>query len=284
MFLLWRQFHILKKFLLFIFLCFALSSYGNECEKDFSERNNHNPPKPSLIRTIKDLRLKLINEIKTIPKPSYAFNEFKAKRGDSHAQYNLGLRYYLGEGVKKDDEEAIYWAEKSANQGHPPAQYFLGRLFRDQQDFEQAIFWIRKYAGSQGIEEAKHDLENMEYILFILNSMYKIVGVEKDNKQAFSLLEQLAHQGNLPAQYLLSVMYHTGVGVKENLIQAYKWSLLAKHNDQDIPESDLPILYNNEKSELIKEIEMIISDIADKLTQDQIAEAQKLVDEFKPQQ
>lgn len=284
MFPLPHRFHILKKILLFIFLCFAFSTYGSECEKEFSNKNNQSPSEPSLGKTIKNLRLTLINGIKVMSKPSHFLDKFKAKRGNSYAQYKLSLEYHLGKGIEQDNEKAIYWAEKSANQGYPPAQQLLGYLFREKQNFEQAVFWIEKYAGSQGYKEAAPDLEDLKYRLSILHTMCRLVGVEKDDKQALSLLEQSAHQGNLPAQYILAVMYHVGVGVKENLVQAYRWSLLAKHNDQDIPQSDLPLLYSNEKSELIEEIEMMVNDIADELTQNQIAEAQKLVDEFKPQQ
>ena len=282
MFLLRHQGHTLKRLSLFIFLCFAFSSYGGECEKEFSSKNHE----PSLKQTLKDLSLALINEIKAMSKPSHFLDEFRAKRGDMISQYKLGFKYYLGEEFQKDPEKAIYWTEKSASQGYPPAQHLLVFLFRDKQEFEKALFWIEKYARSQGYKEAKHDLlEDLEYRVSILDNMYRIVGVEKDDKKAFPLLKQLAHQGNLPAQYLLAVMYHVGVGVKEDLVQAYRWSFLAKNNNnQEIPESKLPLLYSTEKSELIKEIEMMVNDIAEELTPDQMATAQKLVNEFKPQQ
>ena len=47
-------------------------------------------------------------------------------RGDAHAQFILGSRYALGEGVKKDLREAAQWWRKAADQGHPGAQYNLG--------------------------------------------------------------------------------------------------------------------------------------------------------------
>ena len=265
--------------MLFIFLCFSFSSYGSECKESFSGGNNQSPSEPSLREAIKDLGLAVVHIIK---KPSYFLDKTRAKNGDSIAQYKLSLRYYLGEGVKKDDEKAVYWAEKSANQGYPPSQHLLGRLFIAELNFEKAIYWLEKYAGIKGYREVKFELEDIDYRQSILDTMYRITGIKTNHQQIFSLLKQLAHQGNLPAQYLLAVMYHIGLGVKEDLVQAYKWSVLAKHNDQDIPESNLPLLYSNEKSELIKEIEMMVNDIADELTQNQIAEAQKLVDEFKP--
>ena len=276
-----HQFYILKKILCFIIMCFSFASYGSECEKAFSIENNQNPSELSLGGTFKGLGLTLMNAVTT---PSYFLDTIRAKRGNSNAQYKIGLRYYLGDGVEKDDEKAIYWTEKSANQGHPPAQRLLGLLFKDKQDFEKAAFWIRKYAGSQGHNESKLDLEDLEYRLSILNTMYRLVRVDKGDKQAVSLLEQSAHQGNRSAQYLLSIMYNVGVGVEENLVQAYRWSLSAKHNDQEIPESDLPLLHIQKQSELIEDIEMMVNDTADALTQNQIAETKKQINELKSQQ
>jgi TPR repeat protein len=36
---------------------------------------------------------------------------------DAGAQFNLGVRYYNGEGVAKDLEKAAYWYTKAAEQG-----------------------------------------------------------------------------------------------------------------------------------------------------------------------
>ena len=41
-----------------------------------------------------------------------------AKQGEAYAQYNLGLIYFKGEGVPKNDTEAVKWFRKAADQGH----------------------------------------------------------------------------------------------------------------------------------------------------------------------
>ena len=46
-----------------------------------------------------------------------------AKRGNSDAQYNLGLMYDKGEGVAKDYKEAVRWYTLAAKQGIAIAQY-----------------------------------------------------------------------------------------------------------------------------------------------------------------
>ena len=49
-----------------------------------------------------------------------------AKNNDYEAQYNIGLAYEVGIGVKKDPEQAYSWYLKSAEGNYPKAQYSLG--------------------------------------------------------------------------------------------------------------------------------------------------------------
>ena len=45
-----------------------------------------------------------------------------ADKGDAKSQYYLGLMYYKGQGVAKDEKTAIKWFEKAAEQGHKQAK------------------------------------------------------------------------------------------------------------------------------------------------------------------
>ena len=38
-----------------------------------------------------------------------------AEQGDAHAQYNLGLAYWDGEGVRRDHAEAVAWWRRAAS-------------------------------------------------------------------------------------------------------------------------------------------------------------------------
>ena len=49
-----------------------------------------------------------------------------AAQGNAAAQYNLGVMYANGEGVPKDDAQAVQWYRKAAEQGDAKAQYKLG--------------------------------------------------------------------------------------------------------------------------------------------------------------
>lgn len=49
----------------------------------------------------------------------------KAAQGFAKAQYNLGLMYFKGEGVKQDFSQAKLWYEKAAAQGDAEAKKAL---------------------------------------------------------------------------------------------------------------------------------------------------------------
>ena len=57
-----------------------------------------------------------------------AFREFKSD-GSPEAQFNVGLMYSLGNGVRQDRREAANWYRKAADQGYPVAQYSLGVMY-----------------------------------------------------------------------------------------------------------------------------------------------------------
>ena len=53
----------------------------------------------------------------------------KAEKGDAEAQYSLGVRYDNGDGVAKDEIEAVKWYRKAAEQNYASAQYNLGLCY-----------------------------------------------------------------------------------------------------------------------------------------------------------
>jgi len=69
---------------------------------------------------------------KGVPKdPTKAFELFvkAASQGYSEAQFFLGLLYIKGDGVPKDENKAIVWIHMAAAQGHAAAQFFLAWIF-----------------------------------------------------------------------------------------------------------------------------------------------------------
>lgn len=48
-----------------------------------------------------------------------------ANQGNAEAQYQLGLRYFNGKGVRRNYAKAAAWFRMAAEQGHTGAQYQL---------------------------------------------------------------------------------------------------------------------------------------------------------------
>ena len=58
-----------------------------------------------------------------------------AQRGNSTAQYNLGLCYHNGWGTAKDDDQAIYWWQKAAADGHEDARHNIEVIMRERSSY-----------------------------------------------------------------------------------------------------------------------------------------------------
>ena len=81
-----------------------------------------------------------------------------AEQGNVDAQFNLGVMYDNGRGVRQDYKQAVQWYRKAAEQGHADAQYNLGVAYKKgegvRQDDAQAVQWYRK-AAEQGDAQAQ---------------------------------------------------------------------------------------------------------------------------------
>lgn len=84
-----------------------------------------------------------------------------AEKGDSEAQYRLGVLYKDGDRVEKDLLKAISYLELAAQQGHARAQLDLGLMYRSGQDvnrdYDKAIQYL-EMADKQGYARAQINL------------------------------------------------------------------------------------------------------------------------------
>jgi TPR repeat protein len=137
-----------------------------------------------------------------------------AKQGNADAQFHAGLIYANGQGITKDDKQAVDWFAKAAEQGHIEAQTKLGFMYATgkgvAQNYNSAVYWCYK-AAEQGDGIAQYNL----------GLMYaKGQGVAQDNSLAVSWYSKAAAQGHAHAQYNLGEMYANGVGVAKDNKQA----------------------------------------------------------------
>ncbi len=96
-----------------------------------------------------------------------AYAEFLplARGGDAAAQYSLGNMYRRGQGVARDDAEAVRWYRKAADQGNASAQYLLGVMYDGgrgvTEDHSEAVRWYRS-AADQGHAFAQDQIYRLE--------------------------------------------------------------------------------------------------------------------------
>ena len=54
-----------------------------------------------------------------------------AEQGNATAQYFLGMKYDIGQGIPQSDTEALKWYRLAAERGYAPAQNNLGKMAHD---------------------------------------------------------------------------------------------------------------------------------------------------------
>ena len=88
-----------------------------------------------------------------------------AEQGDAGAQNNLGIMYANGEGVLKDEAEAVRWYRLAAEQDYADAQLNLGVMYSNGRgvlkDSVRAHMWFN-IAGANGDEAARKQRDNLE--------------------------------------------------------------------------------------------------------------------------
>jgi predicted Ser/Thr protein kinase len=122
-----------------------------------------------------------------------------------------------------------------------------------QQAHVEAANWCRK-AADQGDAVAQGQL----------GVCYRNgIGVPRDSVEAVKWLRKAAEQGDAKAQFNLGVCYARGQGIAVDKVEAHKWLDLAL-------------------SQGVVKARELISTVERQMTQEQIAEAQRLVREFQP--
>ena len=113
-----------------------------------------------------------------------------AEQGDASAQFNLGVMYHNGLGVKQDDVEAVKWYRKAAEQGYADAQANLGSSYSAgrgvRQDYTKAVKWFKK-AAENGSAGGQLKLG----ILYLIGQ-----GIQKDRTLAKEWIGKACDNGN----------------------------------------------------------------------------------------
>jgi TPR repeat protein len=150
----------------------------------------------------------------------------QAEKGDSVAQFYLGICYQLGKGVLQDDSESLKWVRKAADQGLPQAQELLGDDYNFglgvPQDRSEAVEWYRK-AAEAGLGSAQ----------WALSSMYTPTFGGTNASEAAKWCLKAAEQGLPLAQQDIAQDYEIGYGVPKDFKEAAKWYRKAAENTNE---------------------------------------------------
>jgi hypothetical protein len=164
-----------------------------------------------------------------------------AQQGDAEAQYLLSIMYTNGDGVPKNGPEAFKWLSRAAEQGNAVAQQTLGIEYR----FGR--------------------------------------GMSQNDAEAAKWFRRAAEQGDARAQRFLGEMYEEGIGMPQDYKWAYVWydraaASASKERDKNVVEaSPEQRAAKNRLGQIILAGCLEGRDrVAQKLTPDQLASAQRL--------
>ena len=179
--------------------------------------------------------------------------------GDLKGQYQLAQDYLNNSAGKNDVNKAVKLLEHIAELGYTPAQNKLGFLYSQglyvQKDPALAIQWYEK-AATAGFTISQYNVAEM----------YRLgIGTEKDVKIAINWYRQASLNGYPLAMLRMAESYSKGEGSRKDPVNAYAWYQMAKENGVNIPDS-------------------FITSIARQLTEEQLAEADILVEDIKRNQ
>lgn len=162
-----------------------------------------------------------------------------AGRGLASAQIDLAIKHAEGDGVEKNDSEAVRWLRMAVEQGDPVAQYDLALMYNEgrgvERDDAEAARLLRM-AADQSLPEA-------QYSLGLMHSEGR--GVEQSDAEAARLWKMAAEAGNVNAQHNIGVMYATGQGVGRNEGEAVRWWKMAADAGDPLAQRKIGALYHN---------------------------------------
>ena len=124
-----------------------------------------------------------------------------AEYGFAPAQYNLGKAYRDGTGVEVDQEKAAHWFERAAKQGLAKAQRHMGTRYAEgegvTEDEVQSIVWL-SLASDQGLVTAQRSLN-------------QVLGTASQNHQEEA--QRLLRAWNPQQEHEESIKLRIGIGV-----------------------------------------------------------------------
>ena len=116
----------------------------------------------------------------------------QAEQGDAEAQFKLAMAYYKGNGIEINHVKAIEWWIRAAEKGLAEANYCIGCIHFDREEYKTAMKYFLKAVEKPYINETA----------FQLGVMYETgLGTNKDKEKAIKYYKKGARGLNY-ASYL----------------------------------------------------------------------------------
>lgn len=122
---------------------------------------------------------------------------------------NVGRCYLFGIGVAKNEKQGLAYLEPLAKKGNTDAMMALGIYFKTHKASDYAL-------GAKYFQQAA-ELGNEEGIIEYAYCLSKGMGVERDSKIAFELVQKLSDAGSLKAKDQLAQFYFNGIGTRRDM-------------------------------------------------------------------
>lgn len=182
--------------------------------------------------------------------------EKAAQDGHINGQHKLAIAYRDGEGVPaKDDEKALYWFEKAAEQGGERSMVLAGIICQERGNLDQAkVFFAQAMeadtadgayfhgliCGAQGDMPAAFNSFKKGYELGDANSAYRLgncymrgEGTGENTQLAIESYEYAANHGVGDASFMLATIYRDGKGVPQDPNKQFVY--MKKACDANVP-------------------------------------------------
>lgn len=198
-----------------------------------------------------------------------------ADQGNASAQINLGFMYSKGQGVPQNYAEALKWYRRAADQGDASGQYFVGHTYYFgngvPQNYAEAVKWFR-LAANQNYADAQSFIGRMHEGDFIRISKRAAERARRQEPVDKGDEERLS----------------------QSWAEALKWHSLAANQGHALSQSSLGSMsrfsdyvlshmwFNLSAAQGYQPAAKSRDEVAERMTQSQIAEAQKLAREWRP--
>lgn len=147
-----------------------------------------------LFEEQEDIHNRYINEFKRLLKES--------RQDDVYAQFQLGMAYYYGHGVEKNDKRAIEWWLKVSEKGFKDADYCIGCINFDQGEYRTAVDYFFRVIENPCINEGA----------YLLGVIYEEgLGVDKDKEKAIKFYKKGARGRNTASFLSTEALKRIGV-------------------------------------------------------------------------